>query len=100
VNSHDYRNWRQRRRAAWTEIDRNRIHPDTEAEFLIEFASKWAAYGGATKEEIFLQFGMTKNRFVDRLWRLIPESKCGQKEISDLANAYPHHRWTTALPPV
>ncbi|WP_338049604.1 hypothetical protein [Rhodococcus jostii] len=40
------------RRAARSEVNRKRKHPDSEAEFLIEFASMWAPYECATEEEI------------------------------------------------
>ena len=53
-----YRQWRQRRRTAWIDANRKHHHPDTEAEFLIEFASMWAPFGGATEEEILVHFGM------------------------------------------
>nr|WP_043781284.1 hypothetical protein [Rhodococcus sp. JVH1] len=92
----DYRRVRQRRRAAWIDADskrkRKRKHPDPEAEWLIEFASLWAPYGGATEGEILVHFGMTTRRFIERLWRVIPESNCTRDEIRSLTIAYPHHR--------
>ncbi|KXF53092.1 hypothetical protein AXA44_45325 [Rhodococcus sp. SC4] len=87
-----YRQWRQRRRTAWIDANRKHHHPDTEAEFLIEFASMWAPFGGATEEEILVHFGMTMRRFIERLWQVIPESNCVQDEIRLLASAYPHPR--------
>ena len=57
MNPHEDQRWRRRRRADWIEANRARKHPDTEAERLIEFASVWAPYGGATEEEILVQFG-------------------------------------------
>jgi hypothetical protein len=92
MNSREYRQWRQRRRAAWIEANRTRNHPDIEAERLIDFASMWAPYGGATEEEILVQFGMTRRRFIERLWQVIPESNCVQDEVRSLASAYPHDR--------
>ena len=89
MNSREYRRWRHRRRAAWTEANRKRNHPDTEAERLIAFASTWAPFGGATEEEILVHFGMTMRRFIERLWQVIPESSCVQDEIRILASAYP-----------
>ncbi|KXF52264.1 MULTISPECIES: hypothetical protein [unclassified Rhodococcus (in: high G+C Gram-positive bacteria)] len=101
MNSREYRQRRHRRRAAWIEANGNRKHPDTEAESLIEFASKWAPFGGASEEEILVHFGMPLRRFIERLWQVIPESKCGQDEIRILASVYPHpaestteHHWT------
>jgi hypothetical protein len=72
------------------ETNRNRTHPDTEAERLIEFASKWAPFGGATEEEILVHFGMTMGRFIERLWQVVPESGCAQDELRILAGVYPH----------
>ena len=89
MNPHEYRQWRQRRRADWAESNRKRKHPDYEAERLIEFACMWAPYGGATEEEVLVQFGMTTRRFIERLWQVIPESNCAQEEIRRLASAYP-----------
>ena len=85
------RAYRQRRRAAWIEANRKRSHPDTESERLIEFAVRWAPFGGATEEEILVHFGMTPRRFIERLWQVIPESTCAQDEIRVLASAYPDH---------
>ncbi|RYF59570.1 MAG: hypothetical protein EOO27_08820 [Comamonadaceae bacterium] len=89
MNSYEYRQWRLRRRAAWTAVNRKRKHPDAEAEHLIEFAGRWAPYGGATEEEILVTFGMTKHRFIERLWHVIPESNCDHEEKRILASAYP-----------
>jgi hypothetical protein len=85
------RQFRQRRRAARSQANRERVHPDTEAEHLIAFAGMWVPFGGATEEDILVHFGMTKRRFIERLWQVLPASNCGQDEIRKLANAYPHH---------
>lgn len=53
------------------------------------FAAMWAPYGGASADEILVHFGMSKPRFIDRLWQVIPESHCDGDEISHLAHAYP-----------
>ncbi len=96
MNSQEYRRLRQRRRAAWAEVNHKCKHPDREAELLIEFAGMWAPYGGAAEEEILAHFGMTTRRFIERLWQVIPESNCDQEEIRSLASAYPDHRRTNA----
>ena len=88
MNSREYRQFRQRRHAARRHAHRDRVHPDTEAERLIEFASMWIPFGGATEEEILVHFGMTKRRFIERLWQVLPASNCGQDEIRNLASAY------------
>ena len=90
MNSREYRQWSQRRHAAGREVNNRRIHSDTEAECLIEFASKWAPFGGATEEEILVHFGMTGRRFVELLWQVIPESNCFPSEISILERVYPY----------
>jgi hypothetical protein len=92
MNSQQYRRFIQRRRAAWSADNGKRKHPDNEVELLIEFACKWAPYGGATEEEILVNFGMTTRRFVERLWQVVPESNCDQEAIRGLASAYPCRR--------
>nr|WP_280781108.1 hypothetical protein [Rhodococcus opacus] len=89
MNSREYRRWCQRRRAAWAEVNRTCKHRDTEAERLIEFASMWAPYGGPSEEEILVHFGMSRLRFIERLWQVIPDSNCDQGEIRSLASTYP-----------
>lgn len=99
MNSREYRQWRERRLAAWDEANRKRKHRNTEADRLIEFASMWAPYGGAPEEEILVHFGMTTHQFIERLWQFIPESNCDQEEIRSLASAYPPSRRTNSAPP-
>lgn len=89
MNPAEYRQWRQRRHATWIEVNRKRIHPDNDAELLIDFARRWAPYGGPAREEILVNFGMTTRRFVERLWQVIPESNCNRDEISNLTCVYP-----------
>ncbi|PBC52109.1 hypothetical protein CJ179_01540 [Rhodococcus sp. ACS1] len=98
MNCHEYRRRRQRRRAASIDVDRK--HRSPEAELLIAFASKWAPYGGATEAEIFVHFGMTSHRFIDRLWQVVPESDCTREELRSLASAYPHYGRTSGAQPV
>ncbi|TQC47204.1 hypothetical protein EEB14_21765 [Rhodococcus sp. WS4] len=100
MNSREYRQWRQRRRAAWIEANRKRNHPDTEVERLIEFASRWAPFGGAPEEEVLVHFGMTMRRFIERLWQVIPDSNCAQGEMRSLASTYPHPLRTDDAHPV
>ncbi|MDF3311164.1 hypothetical protein P3H15_39905 [Rhodococcus sp. T2V] len=88
------RRLRHHHRRVWNEINRKRKHPESEANLIIDFARRWAPYGGAPKEEIFINFGMTTHNFIKRLWQVIPESSCTQEEIRDLASAYPNHIFT------
>ncbi|MHA4853687.1 MULTISPECIES: hypothetical protein [unclassified Rhodococcus (in: high G+C Gram-positive bacteria)] len=99
MNSREYRQLRQRRRAALLAANRTRNHRDIEAERLIEFAIKWAPYGGATEEEILVQFGMTRCRFIERLWQVVPESNCVDDEMSCLASAYPTDKQSSSFVP-
>ncbi|WP_037240497.1 hypothetical protein [Rhodococcus wratislaviensis] len=94
MNTQQYRRLRHRHRSTRVEVNRKCKHPDKEAELLIEFACRWIPYGGATEEEILVNFGMTKLRFAERLWQVIPKSNCDHEEIRRLASAYPHHRQT------
>nr|WP_082324999.1 MULTISPECIES: hypothetical protein [Rhodococcus] len=98
MNSLEYRQWRQRRRAAGIDDNLKRKHPDVEAARIIEFANMWAPYGGAPDEEILVHFGMTTQRFIERLWQVVPESKCIREEICGLANAYAHPRRSGSSP--
>nr|WP_080606205.1 hypothetical protein [Rhodococcus opacus] len=91
MNAREYRLFRQRRRVAWIEANRKSIHPDTEAAHLIHFARRWEPFGGATEEEILVQFGMTTHRFIERLWQVLAESHCAEEEILRLARVYPQH---------
>ena len=89
MNSREYHRWFQRRRAGWAEVNRTRKHRDTEAERLIEFASMWAPYGGPDEEEILVHFGMSRIRFIERLWQVTPDSNCSQGEMHSLVSTYP-----------
>ncbi|RYF50277.1 MAG: hypothetical protein EOO27_32065 [Comamonadaceae bacterium] len=88
MHCHEYRRWPQRRRAAWDDVNRKREHSDTEAERLIEFASVWVPYGGANEGNILVHFGMSRRRFIERLWQVIPESNCAPDEIRKLTRTY------------
>ncbi|RYF41842.1 MAG: hypothetical protein EOO27_45870 [Comamonadaceae bacterium] len=88
MKSRENGRWRQRRRAALAEDNRTRKHRDTEAARLIEFASMWAPYGGANEEEILVHFGMSRPRFIERLWQVLPESNCAREEMRSLASTY------------
>jgi hypothetical protein len=90
--------WHQRRHAAWGDVNHKRKHRDKEAEILIGFASMWAPYGGASEDEILVQFGLTRLQFIDRLWQKIPESNYALEEIHRLAHAYPRRPRTNGFP--
>lgn len=48
----------------------------------------WAPYGGANEEEILVHFGMSRPRFIERLWQVLPESNCAREEMRSLASTY------------
>ncbi len=37
-----------------------------------------------------MNFGMTKRRFIEKLWQVIPESNCADDEMHSLTIAYPN----------
>ena len=45
-----------------------------------------------------MHFGMTKHRFIERLWQVIPESNCAQDEILIRARIYPQALTELAAP--
>jgi hypothetical protein len=67
---------------------------DVESRRLLEFAAVWAPYGGASEEDILVNFGLTPDRFVERLWKIIPEIKARNDVIGLIARAYPNRRHT------
>lgn len=75
--------------ARGTDDDNKRNHHDIDADHLIGFARMWAPYGGGTDAELFVLFGMTRRRFIQRLWHLISESNCERDVLRVLAAAYP-----------
>jgi hypothetical protein len=39
-----------------------------------------------------VNFGLTTDRFVERLWKIIPESNCGSTEIDVFARVHPERQ--------
>ncbi|MGH3804039.1 MAG: hypothetical protein ACRDTD_28675, partial [Pseudonocardiaceae bacterium] len=75
-----YRRWRQRRRfAKLLRLGERRLSKDIED--YLEFARRWAPFGGPPEDEVFLNFGMSRARFNDRLGQILADSGCE----SDLA---------------
>lgn len=60
-----------------------------EAQDFVEFAVKWAPFGGASEEETFVQFGMTRMRFSERLWELVDGGQIGDEISRSIAADYP-----------
>jgi hypothetical protein len=48
---------------------------DREDHELLTFAVSWLPYGGATSEEIWLRFGLTKERYLARLRQTVDEHR-------------------------
>lgn len=67
----------------------NTRHTDQSARRLIEFAVIWAPYGGASSEDVLVNFGMTSSRFVECLWQIVEEVDCAPETIEMLTHAYP-----------
>lgn len=81
-----YTRWRHRRRQAAVASERTRS--SKEAEDLIRFARTWAPYGGGSDEDILVQFGMTRSRFIDRLLRVLTAEALDPGLAAQLADAY------------
>ncbi|MDT2006399.1 hypothetical protein FXW78_20005 [Rhodococcus opacus] len=67
-----YRRWRDRRR----EAERQRTQPrrdSKEVEDILAFARSWAPYGGPPEEETFINFGMSTERFAERVRQILHE---------------------------
>ncbi|MFC9363555.1 hypothetical protein ACFTZB_44220 [Rhodococcus sp. NPDC057014] len=60
---------RQQRRR----IDRRGLSPETYD--VLEFARKWAPYGGPPDEETWVHFGMNSARFADRYRQVVAQEK-------------------------
>lgn len=77
-----------RRRAKWRQ-QQGHAPPTTEAQDFGEFASRWAPYGGAPNDEIFVRFGMTLDRFCERLWQLVDEGEISVELSVAFSDAFP-----------
>lgn len=88
------------RHAARGAVNHKWKHRDKEAAILIGFASMWAPYGGASEDEILVQFGLSRLQFIDRLWQKIPDSNCALEELQLLARAYPRSPRTDGIHPL
>ena len=53
---------------------------------MVAVARMWAPYGGATEEEILVNFGMTPDRFLERLLQILLHSNFTQEETTRLTN--------------
>ncbi|MFC9549942.1 hypothetical protein ACFTWF_03740 [Rhodococcus sp. NPDC056960] len=67
----------------------DRSRSGAEGSLLIEFARTWAPYGGPPEQDLLVHFGMTADRFIERLWHVVPESDCTPAEIRHLERVYP-----------
>ncbi len=69
----DYRNRINRRRAGRSRIARGYTR-DKDTDQLLAFGKKWAAYGGPPDDEIFVTFGMTRERYDARVAELADDT--------------------------
>ncbi len=61
-----YRQWCDRRReASRTRTGQPRL--DGEAYEIVRFARRWATFGGAPADEIFIHFGLSPAQYAERL---------------------------------
>ncbi|GAF45551.1 hypothetical protein RW1_022_01310 [Rhodococcus wratislaviensis NBRC 100605] len=87
-----YRRWRHRRKAAARLRDtKQALSRDKDTDDVVAFARTWAPYGGAPTSEIFVRFGMSRSRFVDRLWQVVPGVTRDPAIVRELAAVYPRH---------
>ncbi|SEE84692.1 hypothetical protein SAMN04490220_8688 [Rhodococcus jostii] len=82
---------RYRRRKEEHRKARSRPHgTPTDADDFITFARTWAPYGGASSEDIFVKYGMTRTEFVRKLWELIPMgAESDNQTVQQLLDVYP-----------
>ena len=59
-----------------------------EADRVIQFANTWKPYGGASDEEIFVNFGMTRDRFFRKLWHCMTRVGLDREIATELADPY------------
>lgn len=59
-----------------------------EAARFIQFAQAWIPYGGATNEDIFISFGMTRTRFIQKLRHFIAEVDLDAEAVRELTDTY------------
>ncbi len=59
-----------------------------EADQVIQFANTWQPYGGASDEEIFVNFGMTRDRFFQKLWHCMTRVGLDREIATELADPY------------
>jgi hypothetical protein len=84
---------RYRRRKAQRRGERQFPRPRKDVEDFIAFARTWAPFGGASDEDVFVKYGMSRAKFVNTLWKCIPESvDCDPQIVQQLLNAYPPER--------
>jgi hypothetical protein len=71
-------------------------HRQSEAQEIFRFAQIWIPFGGAPSGEIFQTFGMSRQRFLQKLWQSVHDLECDPTCSDQLAETYPvsnaHHR--------
>ncbi|WP_424810016.1 hypothetical protein [Rhodococcus sp. 27YEA15] len=81
---------------AWNEYRVTREVPSealllaaTEDAYFMRFAWHWAPYGGPSAGDIFTEFGIPRDKFVERVWLLVPQFCFESGMIAALESAYP-----------
>lgn len=57
-------------------------------DMLVTFASRWAPYGGAPDEEVFINFGMPMHRFREKLREAVMAGFCDPRNADYLIDVY------------
>lgn len=68
-----YRRWRDRRREAYLQRPNSQPRLSTDMEDMLRFARIWAPFGGVPEYETFVRFGISIDKLVDRLSRILDD---------------------------
>lgn len=56
---------------------------------LVKCARRWLPYGGPSAEEVFVNFGITKREFCERLWKTLPDVVDDPVTLAAFGRVYP-----------
>nr|GLK33307.1 hypothetical protein GCM10017611_01490 [Rhodococcus wratislaviensis] len=83
-----YRIERRRRVQSKLRSAVNRDAAPQDEEMLVTFAGRWAPYGGAPDEEVFINFGMAMHRFREKLREAVAAGFCDPRIADYLIDVY------------
>lgn len=66
----------------------NRDVAPQDEDMLVTFAGRWAPYGGAPDEEVFINFGMAMHRFREKLREAVVAGFCDPRTADYLIDVY------------